>query len=239
MVRTESCAAALVSLKKKIRVRYAIQSSPKAVLSRAEFISMCTSLKCPSDELMTAAEVSTFLDVLHGARVVLLLEGDVVHLRPHEVVDHVHRAIDAPPLRFGTAAHHAELNGVCAAVDRHDKQAAAALVSVALRRKRFWSAVALGSGAQMCVLSYLTFVHFDWDVMEPACFFVSAGTSIFFYLYLVVFRREHSLQTVDENLLPRQLDEALRASSVDVPKWAADAARLQHLECPSSCVTGR
>ena len=179
---------------------------------------------------MSQSELDSFLRVLHDARVVLMLDENTVHLRPQDAINDVHAAIGAPSLQDmppQVVDEHAKLRAI---VDTHERKSEGAIVRTARFRKRFWSSVALGSGVQMLGLSYLTFVQYDWDVMEPACFFVTAGTSIFFYLYLLLFRREHSLQAVDENLLPQHLDQALQVAGVDAAKWAQDAQRLNELE---------
>lgn len=197
------------SVQKKLRVRYLIARCPAAVVSVPEFLGLCTSARdTPDAERMTAAEAETFLQTLHDCRVVLR-DGEQVFLRPAEVVQKVHTTLGIPPVdwalpkeRAEQAALHSELSTARQAVE-------AAVDKVAVQRKRFWSSVAVGSGAQMTLLSYLTFVAYDWDVMEPACYFVTCATSIVFYLYFLYYRREQSLAQVDESLLPRKLQEAL------------------------------
>jgi hypothetical protein len=224
------CQAAIDSLKKKIHVRYALHACQKRVLSRSEYHTLCSSPSVPAEYRMTQSELDSFLIALHEARLVVMLDNDTLHIRPLELVNDVHAAVGAPPVTPGLPQISDEQAKLRAAIDSHERKSEAALVQTARFRKRFWSAVAVGSGTQMLGLSYLTFVHYDWDVMEPACFFVSAGTSIFFYLYQLLFRREHSLQAVDENLLPKHLDQALQAAGVDAAKWAQDAQRLHELD---------
>jgi hypothetical protein len=182
-------------------------------MPRETFISICTRgvASAPSD-LMTVEQAKDFLLLLHEARVVIA-EEDVVFLRPHEVVQRIHSKLGIAPfvaesLKDSSAAARST------ALENSEK----ALVRTVRWRRRFWSGVALLSAVQMTTLAYLTFVQYDWDVMEPACYFVTMATSIVFYAYFLWYRREHSLRAVDENFLPMKLESELRAADVDVDK---------------------
>lgn len=129
----------------------------------------------------------SYLRELDAARVVVYNPSeDIVLLRPGAVV-----------LRSAAAA---DCEGATASPLVSDTAASDAVQY----RRRFWSAVGVASGAQMAGMSYLTFQAFDWDTMEPASYFLGSVTSIVFYAYFVLYRREHSLTDVDKTLLPKR-----------------------------------
>lgn len=178
---------------------------------------------------MTPPEATLYLDALHDARVVLR-EGNTVFLRPADVLDKVHRAAGLPKLSLDLPSEAAQREAVQAELSIHKRNAVTAIERAALWRKRFWSGVIVGSGTQMSFLAYLTFVAYDWDVMEPACYFVTCSTSLLFYLYFLLFRREQSLRQVDENFLPVKLTQYFREEGVEVEAWMRNLKQLEALD---------
>ena len=206
----------VTGLKKKLRVRYLVDRCPVSTLTTDQFQRLCTKAvgSTPSAELMTEDEAKQYLTVLHDARVVVV-EGSTVYMRPVEAVNAVHNALGITPLQTVKTVSLEKQR----ALEKSVRTIEEPLRQTAVWRRRFWSGVAVASGTQMTVLAYLTFIQYDWDVMEPACYFVTCATSLFFYGYFLWFRREQSLTEIDETVLPSVLTKKLQSD----PKVWLDA----------------
>lgn len=200
-------------LSKKLRVRHVLTQCRAASMSRAEFKQICASNE------MSSEEATELLVAFHKARVVVSDE-DRVYVRPAEIINRIHQHLQVPQLSLSTAEH---IN-----FQRDQNAISQVTEATSLWRKRFWSAIAVGSGVQMSVLSYLTFITFGWDIMEPVCYFVTCTTSIAFYVYFLLFRREQSLQQVDENFLPVILERRCAEAGVNSKKWIENFEREEH-----------
>ncbi|KEG10884.1 hypothetical protein DQ04_03191080 [Trypanosoma grayi] len=190
-----SCAG-MRFLKKRLQVRCAADCSHKSVFTREEFIALCTSNPyVPISERMTLREAEDFLQTLHRAREVIMVRG-CVYTKPSDVVDAVHIKAHLPKLLHGTHACSSQHVGT------HSGSAATCAPKNVTCRRDFWAAISLISGSQMTLLAYLTFIVYDWDVMEPICYFVTTFTALSLYAYSLVFRRECSFNAVDNQLFP-------------------------------------
>lgn len=225
---------ALRRLKQKLHIRHAIEQHPRSVVTVDAFVALATAAASETTgrggESMTPDDARAFLRALHAARVVHFSpQHGTVHLRPAELLARVHARAALPPFA-ATPAAVAERRRLSDAAAVVESKAAGPLASAARWRRRFWAGVAVGSGAQLCTLAYLTFVQFGWDVMEPACFFVTAATSLACGAYFVVCGREHSLQAVDENAVPRVAEARLAASGVAAGEWLRLVAALEEAD---------
>lgn len=222
-LRTAAAAAATPAvdgLRKKAYARFALQRTPREVMQREEFIQLVCAASPDPRFRMTPAEASEFLTAMREARAVVVNEADgLVFTKPLAVVNDVHARLGVPPLSLESRASIAAAADAEKTIAAADAAATNAAINTALWRKRFWSGVALASGTQMAILSYLTFVLWDWDTMEPICFFLTSGTSLLFYAYFILFRREHSLQQVDQHVLPGVFARNCTAGNVDVKRW--------------------
>ncbi|CUG94149.1 membrane-associated protein, putative [Bodo saltans] len=72
-------------------------------------------------------------------------------------------------------------------------------------RKTIWGGAMLFSGAQLAIISRLTYVDLDWDIMEPVSYFLGTGTSLVFFLYVLRFKRDHSYEDFDRTFLPARV----------------------------------
>lgn len=165
---------------------------------------------------MSDDEATKFLDSLHNARVVVR-DDKRVFVHPIDVINRVHSHLGVP--RLAAITVNDKMSTLSNDINESAKKSAAPTEATAVWRNRFWGAVAVGSGAQMSVLSYLTFVTYGWDVMEPACYFITCATSVAFYVYFLLYRREQSLQQVDENIIPVVLEKKHRESGVNSKRW--------------------
>jgi hypothetical protein len=173
-------------MRKQAHVRYALHTSPYTVITTSGFVSLCRHATQTVEEQMTHSEAIDYLQKLHAARIVVFnAADDIVHLRPFQLLAHATTTVTQGPIVEAFAA------AVDAVLDAKKARKAA------VWRRRFWSTVAVGSGTQMAVMSYLTFVAYDWDTMEPASYFLTSGTALGFFMYFVLLRREHTLTDVD------------------------------------------
>ncbi|ORC84156.1 uncharacterized protein TM35_000481170 [Trypanosoma theileri] len=200
-------------LKRKLRVRCALDCSHKNVLTKDEFIVLCTTNPyTPPDERMTLSEASEYLEKLHRAREVIVLR-DFVYTKPSEVANTVYVMLRLPTLRLETPScvnKHASKSNVDA-TSVQDKE---------MRRRNFWATVSLLSGIQMSFLAYLTFIVYDWDVMEPVCYFVTTFTALCFYAYSLLFRRECTFHTVENQLFPSNTPLKVNYSHNVMQSWS-------------------
>lgn len=218
------------SLKKKARVRFAIENHPKSVISTEEFTALATTGNAASvpDELMSTEEAKAFLDALNDSGCVIV-SGHSVFLRPEEVISAVYAKVGVAPLNTIHPEEQARTEELLTRLREHDKGLTRAALSTALYRRRFWSGVAVASGLQMAIMAHLTFNVYGWDTMEPASYFLTTSTALACYLYFVIYKREHSYATVDDNLMPAKLESNAKIASVDLKKWIADLeAKLDH-----------
>ena len=182
----------IASLRRMVLLRYLLHQQPPKHLTLAQFCDVARRAGMESHDEQKAALLK-----LHAARHVVYVEQhDIIHTDPEDVV---RRCCDA----LGVSNSNVEQHSPVAA---NTEAAPLVLSETSLWRKRFWGAVAAGGGAQIVLLSFLTFVKYDWDVMEPACYFLSTAWSLLFYLYFIVFRKEHTLRSVDETVLPSVLE---------------------------------
>jgi len=173
------------------------------------------------------ADALAYLQALHDATLVIW-DGHRVLLRPTDVARQVYTKLGIRGRAgiFDDNDDIIDLNQNSTDINAAQNAAAVAVDRTAMFRRRFWSTVAVGSGLQMTALAYLTFVAYDWDVMEPACYFVTCATSIAFYVYFLVCRREQSLVQVDENVLPKKLQKELVAASSSSLKSSTNVGRV-------------
>jgi hypothetical protein len=185
----------IVTMRKRAHVQYAITHSPYTIVTTSGFVALCRGATNVGEEQMAHTEAVAHLKALHDAKLVVYnAADDIVHLRPSQLLAHAH--MDTPLNPAATMAATAESN---AAIEEIFPITAA--TRAARWRRRFWSSIAVASGLQMATMSYLTFVQFDWDVMEPASYFLTSGTALGFFMYFVLLKREHTLTDVDRTAI--------------------------------------
>ena len=89
-----------------------------------------------------------------------------------------------------------------------------------------WGGAMLFSGAQLAIISRLTYFDLDWDIMEPVSYFIGTGTALCFYLYMLWYRREHSYAEFDRTHLPKWLKQRAPAGF----DWGAYSAACERLD---------
>ncbi|RNF22124.1 uncharacterized protein Tco025E_03286 [Trypanosoma conorhini] len=183
-------------LKKKLRARCVLQCSDKRLLTKKEFITLCTTNPyAPTNERMTTDEAEQHLERLQQAREVILM-GGYVYIRPSDVVNVVNHRLQLPTLTRGAPTY-------------VQQSATQQLVAVSKAKKKgavcsrdFWAMVSLLGATQMAILAYLTFLVYGWDVMEPVCYFVTTFTALCAFAYSLVWRRDCTFHVVEGQLFP-------------------------------------
>eukprot|EP01064_Diplonema_japonicum_P033089 TRINITY_DN6441_c2_g2_i6.p2 TRINITY_DN6441_c2_g2~~TRINITY_DN6441_c2_g2_i6.p2 ORF type:complete len:232 (+),score=58.08 TRINITY_DN6441_c2_g2_i6:63-758(+) len=94
-------------------------------------------------------------------------------------------------------------------------------------RRKVWSRTAAYCGAQMWLFSRLTFVDFDWDIMEPISWFFVQGNAVLFFAFLWKYHKEHSLTVYDETVLSKVAVHMYKSHCFDVSRWSEVKARLE------------
>lgn len=172
-------------------------SAPK-ILSVDEYLKRVVTAPNGSTDDGGAVQVSQkealeFLAHMHNATLIEYNKADgLIHLRPEEL-SYLYSSTSS------STTENSPERAVATAVAGDTAKTAQVF------RQRFWGGVAVVSGTQMLVLSYLTFVVCGWDMMEPICYFLTTGTSVGFYAYYWALKREHSLTDFDKcTLLARK-----------------------------------
>lgn len=211
--------SSIATFVKKAHVCLAIDRCHCEKMSEGAFINMCISAGS-AGETMNEQEAKNFLQQLHEARIVIYSPAhQLVFLQPQKIVDTVHSKLGLAPLTSFRKDEIAQAADLEHSIARKDSKATSAFEKVAIWRRKFWTSVAIGSGTQMAVLAYLTFVKFDWDVMEPVSFFVTAFSAIFLYAYFLISKKELAYEDIDNKLLPKQLKERCQECSIDLDVW--------------------
>lgn len=114
-----------------------------------------------------------------------------------------------------------DLAGAHQKMEVHRKSLDGTLQALSRKRKAIWGCALTFSGAQLAIISRLTYFDLDWDTMEPISYFLGTGTSLFFYLYLLWFRREHSYADFDHTFVASRL--RAKSPHVDWSQYDMDA----------------
>ena len=202
----------LLTIDKLLRLRYTLETRTQFAMSRAEFDTLTDKYG------MTPQEGQKALEAFHEAGVVLLgAEGTIIS-DVRKGLEHYHSALgkEAPCASVLLARRKALLQRELDILNvrKHDVDR-----MIATQWARFWAAVAVGSAAQMLGLCYLTFVAFDWDLMEPVCYFVTTGTIIVFFAFMMRFKKEHSIRVWDTCVLPKYVEDFYSNSNFDIRRW--------------------
>ncbi|EKF32036.1 hypothetical protein MOQ_004121 [Trypanosoma cruzi marinkellei] len=174
-----------------------------AVISRAIFNHYCFESHVEnSDEALRLLEES--------GSVVSLSNGEGVHLRPLQFA-HMYEDLTGEGEEKGSssaffleeATRRLEAAEAEEAAMRSELQPA--LLRAAKWRRVVWGGALCFSGAQLAIISRLTFFDFDWDTMEPVSYFLGTGTSLLFFLYFLRHGRSHTYEDYDRTMLPPKL----------------------------------
>ncbi|RNF06770.1 putative calcium uniporter protein, mitochondrial [Trypanosoma rangeli] len=175
------------------------------VISRAVFDQYCAEIHIENSEeaLRLLAEAGT---------VVPISDGEGVHLRPLQLV-HMHEDLVGAGVATGPsslffieeATRRLEAAQAEEAAMRQELQPA--VMRAARWRRRVWGAALCFAGAQLAIISRLTFFDLDWDIMEPVSYFLGTGTSLFFFGYFLRYGRSHTYRDYDQTMLPKKLKQ--------------------------------
>eukprot|EP00758_Cryptobia_borreli_P005600 Tbor_TRINITY_DN4930_c0_g1::TRINITY_DN4930_c0_g1_i1::g.9656::m.9656/K20858/MCU; calcium uniporter protein, mitochondrial len=216
----------LEGLKLKSQIRCALELHEKTIIKTSEYETIALEA---TGGAMSSLQAREYLTVLAEAGEVILV-GDDVYLRPIEVINEVFAEAGVPkPINDMHPSDAERYRILCDSVKDNEVLLQGAAIRAARHRQRIWSGVALVSGAQMALFAYLTFLKYDWDIMEPITYFVSLGTAIVFYLFCIVYKRHHSLYGVDETFLSNKLQKEAMRSSVDLDKLQADLEEMDRI----------
>ncbi|GET89725.1 hypothetical protein, conserved [Leishmania tarentolae] len=209
----------------------------RIVISRTKFCHFCAAAHVEDPQAALAD--------LEAAGVVVVLDGgDMVHLRPVLYLDTLEtiRNVEKPSSSGnGTSEAKSKLSGAAssfmleeaerrvAQLTEREKamrnQLQPAIARAARWRRTVWGSALLYAGAQLAIISRLTYFDLDWDIMEPVSYIITATHALFFFMYYLRFHEEHSYSAFDRRFLPRKVRHY-------APKdfdWAAYAAVCEQL----------
>jgi hypothetical protein len=146
------------------------------------------------------------LEKLEQAGTVFLMD-DLVHCHPPALL------MEAHAIRAGTAAEAVTPDPTawdpCASMRQELAKASTerdqlrpafdeVVAKAAKRRKLLWGGAVCTGGAQLAVISRLTYFDLDWDIMEPVSYFLGTGTSLCFFLFMLRYGAECTPRFFDE-----------------------------------------
>lgn len=185
------------------------------VISRTAFCHFCAAAH--------VEDPSAALADLEAAGVVVLLDGgDKIHLRPAlylETLELVRRA-GAPPTSAAAAASPPppstsssflleEAERRVAELAQQEmamrEQLRPAIARAARWRRTAWGGALFYAGAQLAVISRLTYFDLDWDIMEPVSYCLTIANALVFFAYYLRYNDEHSYSAFDQRFLPRKV----------------------------------
>ncbi|CCW71107.1 unnamed protein product [Phytomonas sp. Hart1] len=199
-------------------------SSNHLLISRDKFNHFCS--------ISNVQEPESALQALDEAGVVVSLDqGRLVHLRPVQYVQEV-EIVQSLLSKNETEGSHNTTNSLnenvglvshrlpdCFLLTESQRRIDKLVdVEVALRvklypaiakaarwRRLIWSAALFYAGFQLAAVAHLTYVEFDWDVMEPVSYCLSIGTDLLFLAYYVWYDKQYSYSGFDKQRLPKKV----------------------------------
>ncbi|KAG5501427.1 hypothetical protein JKF63_03240 [Porcisia hertigi] len=187
------------------------------IISWAKFCQFCAAAHVKNPDAALAD--------LQAAGVVVALDGgSVVHLRPVlylETVDKIRSASTMTCSRGGTSTTHSMRSGSgsnfmleeaerrVAELTRREKamrdQLQPAIARAARWRRTVWGGALFYAGAQLAIISRLTYFDLDWDIMEPVTYGITLIDAFLLFLYYLRFNEEYTHDAFDKRYLPRKV----------------------------------
>ncbi|KAG5475828.1 hypothetical protein CUR178_03541 [Leishmania enriettii] len=188
------------------------------VISQAKFAHFCAAAHVEDAEAALA--------YLAAAGVVVVLDGGkLIHLRPVlylETLEMIHgAATTSSTSNNATSAAHSKPSATGCSfmleeaerrvveLAKREKEMRSrlrpAIAQAARWRRTVWGGALLYAGAQLAIISRLTYFDLDWDVMEPVSYVMTMANALLFFLYYLRFNEEHSYSKFDQRFLPRKV----------------------------------
>ncbi|CAJ1028837.1 calcium uniporter protein, mitochondrial, putative [Leishmania guyanensis] len=187
------------------------------IISRTKFCHFCATAHVEDPEAALAD--------LEAAGVVVVLDGgSLIHLRPAlylETLEIIRNAATASNAGNRTPATNSvpSVNGSSFLLEEAERRVAEltkrekamryqlepAIARAARWRRSVWGGALLYAGAQLAVISRLTYFDLDWDIMEPVSYIITITNSLVFFLYYLRFHSDHSYGAFDQRFLPRKV----------------------------------
>lgn len=230
--------------------------STKELMETAPLLVVQSRLEASEQALMTAEAWQTLLKdcgvtsteeataaLIEAASIVPLDNGTHYHVKPSQWVQDVLGEPEAVGFTALDIVQRSQAQHDAAVLEhtRHLRLLDGAVAKASRWRKCVWGGALLYSGAQLAVISRLTYVDLDWDIMEPVSYFLGTGTSLAFFLYVLKYRRDHSYDDFDKTMLPKQVRRFAPAdfdwSAYEKAKDAvtASSAELQRVKSWAAC----
>ncbi|PWA89998.1 hypothetical protein CTI12_AA105580 [Artemisia annua] len=193
-----------VSQIEKVKSLLLKSSCNKDCVSYEEFVEICVSGCLNRDQ---GLDVAKALDD-SGSVIVL---GDVVFLKPHQVVKAIHCLLpmNMPVTQYAPVKELEEMEQWKAAIDTKAKK---------MVQRELWGGLAY-LVVQTAGFMRLTFWELSWDVMEPICFYV---TSMYFmggYAFFLRTAKEPSFEGFYQSRFSSKQKKLMRRQGFDVEKY--------------------
>ena len=139
--------------------------------------------------LEAAGSIVVMDDIVHCHPPALLLDAKAIATATQDPVDAEHtRAFmdDWDPC----STERAELRAAKADLDAAEPAFREVVAKAGKRRKMLWGSAVFAGGAQLAIISRLTYFDLDWDIMEPISYFIGTGTSLAFFAFMLRYGAE-------------------------------------------------
>ena len=163
-------------------------------------------------------DVNQSASALCEAGIIVKLNDGGYHLKPAQLVADMTTRAEGSSWNFEAPLEQVHRS----AVDEEQKMRhilEPAIHQASKTRQAIWGCALLFSGAQLAIISRLTYFDLDWDIMEPVSYFIGTGTALVFYLYMLWYRREHSYTEFDKTHLPKWLKRKAAPTGFDWSKY--------------------
>jgi hypothetical protein len=182
----------------------ALAASKLSVLTRSSFDHICqTSGVNPTpDAIARLVAAGVIVDM-----------GEIISIKPSQLLEQAGNVVQDhwDPL----FAARQRLDQLESQLPPFEKAISEAVAQAAKSRKAVWGTTLAFSGAQLAIISRLTYFDLDWDIMEPVSYFLGTGTALIFYFWMLYFREEHIYEKFDKRLVSKRVRNILLKEGFD------------------------
>eukprot|EP01012_Entosiphon_sulcatum_P027512 TRINITY_DN33160_c0_g1_i1.p1 TRINITY_DN33160_c0_g1~~TRINITY_DN33160_c0_g1_i1.p1 ORF type:complete len:258 (+),score=67.42 TRINITY_DN33160_c0_g1_i1:41-814(+) len=205
------------------KIRHHLEEDTRAQISDSEFQAIC------AQHNVGAAEAEALLQKFNDTGIVFKFGPDgLVFIKPREVLRSAHALLNIP---FDLSVEHRQriqqLREELRPLELRKQQ-----IDDKIRRSvnRFWAFSCGALGVQMAVLARLTFVDFDWDIMEPVTYFLTTGTATLCFAYFAFHRSEYTYTELEGKMMTKRQMKHYTRGDFDFVKYSQLADQLAEEE---------
>eukprot|EP01006_Ploeotia_vitrea_P001326 TRINITY_DN104607_c0_g1_i1.p1 TRINITY_DN104607_c0_g1~~TRINITY_DN104607_c0_g1_i1.p1 ORF type:complete len:258 (+),score=26.98 TRINITY_DN104607_c0_g1_i1:27-800(+) len=206
------------------RLRGYLEKHPKRQVKTEEFKDLC--VKSGIDPV----SVPQILDSFERAAVIVRLDANdnTVIIKPETVFNELHDLlrINYDPNEKDTIA----LGEVEQKLAELEKQKAPLDYAVGQNVSTWFAAGGAGVALLMAGMARLTFVDFDWDVMEPATYFITSGAATLMFGWYAWNKEEYTYTNLQQRMVNKRRTRKYIKAGFPVSDYMATIKRRDELK---------